>query len=191
MKISVDSKQREVYLAEGALLLEDLLTSDQQEAIFAEIEKADSDSGRDLWRKNEKLRRLPALRNVVNVIAQLLDEKLIRLGFDQYLSGIDGVWADWIRGTLSLRDLGPYRGEICSVLLPLTGGGNALFVRPEWKLELSDWVDVAKPHYLILFTTLKAQYVLNKKDPAAAEMSRLGYINGDRLREEINPIVHK
>ena len=60
-----------------------------------------------------------------------------------------------------------------------------------WKLDLNDWVESAKPHYLIFFTTLNAQYILNKKDPAASEMNRLGYNNGDRLREEINPIVHK
>ncbi|ADI37628.1 putative uncharacterized protein [Waddlia chondrophila 2032/99] len=191
MKISVDLKQREVYLEEGALLLEEILTSDQQEKIFKEIEMVQSTSGRDLWRKNHRLRQLPVLRPVVNVASQLLGENLIRLGYDQYLPHLNGIWMDWVHGKASLRDLGSYRGEVCSVLLPLTGRGDALYVRPEWKLDLAEWVDTAKPHYLVLYSTLKAQYTLNKKDPAAAEMVRLGYNNGDRLREEINPVVHR
>ncbi len=191
MKISVDPKQREVYLEEGALLLEEMLTSDQQEALLSAVESIESATGRDLWRKNGKLMKMAPLRPVVHVASQLLGDKLVRLGYDQYLPKLEGAYAAWIEGTASLRDLGPYWGEICAVLLPLTGKGDALYVRPEWKLKLSDWVDAGKPHYLILYSTLKAQYILNKKDPAAAEMGRLGYNNGDRLREEVNPIVHK
>lgn len=191
MKISVDPKQREVYLESGALLLEEILTSDVQEAILAEADQMKDVLGRDLWRKNATMKKMAGSRPVVSVVSQLLGERLIRLGFDQYLPKIEGEYAEWIKGTVSLRDISSYRGEICAALIPLTGQGNALFVKPEWKLELGEWVNLDAPHYLVLYTTLKAQYVLNKKDPASVEMSKLGYNNGDRLKEEINPVVHK
>ena len=191
MKISVDSKQREVYLEDGALLLEDILSSKDQEIILYTADGLNDPLGRDLWRKNETMKKMAGSRPIVNVVSQLFGQKLIRLGFDQYLPKIEGIYSDWIQGESSLRDISSYRGEVCAVLISLTGQGNALFIKPEWKLELAKWVDVTLPHYLVLYTTLKAQYVLNKRDPASAFMGRLGYVNGDRLNEELNPIVHK
>lgn len=191
MKISVDPKQREVFLEDGALLLEEILTSDIQEKILAEADQMKDPLGRDLWRKSATMKKMAGNRPIVNVVSQLLGEKLIRLGFDQYLPKIDGGYADWIQGTGSLRDISSFRGEMCAVLIPLTGVANALFVKPEWKLELGEWINLDVPHYLVLYTTLKAQYVLNKQDPASADMVRLGYNNGDHLTEEINPVIHK
>lgn len=191
MKISVDQRQIEVYVDSGVLLLEEILNSQQQEIFLMEAEKMNDSLGRDLWRVNESLKTMVRCRPIVNVVSQLLNEKLIRLCYDQYLPKIRSEYREWTDGTASLRSLSSYRGKSCAVLIPLSEQGNALFVNPDWKLELNEWIDVEIPHYLIYYTTLGAHFILNKQDPGSSRMNRLGYLNGDRLKEEINPIVHK
>ncbi len=191
MKISVDQKQKQAYLDNGILLLEEILSPKEQEAFLQEAEKMGDPLGRDLWRKNEKLKIMAGCRPIVNVVAQLLDEKLIRLCYDQYLPEIRDDYEKWIKGAAALRELSSYRGKSCAVLIPLAEQGNALFANPDWKLELSEWIDQKIPHYLIYYSTFKAHFILNKNDPGKRRTSQLGYLNGDRLKEEINPIVHK
>jgi hypothetical protein len=51
---------------------------------------------------------------------------------------------------------------------------------------------MSTPHQrylLIVFANRRAQYVLNANDPHAHALKHKGYVFGDRLREELHPIV--
>ncbi len=191
MRIAVAEKQRDFYIEEGAILFEDVIETAQQESFFQELEKIRNPEGRDLWRQSEKMRELASHRSLTEVAAQLMQEKMLRIGYDQYLDKLEGKYLDLINGGVPLGKIGSLQGHSCGVLLSLTSEGKGIFIRPDRRIEIEEWVDVNAPYYLILFTSLKAQYVLNRDDPHFSLMTRLGYGNGDRLKEEKNPIVYR
>jgi hypothetical protein len=191
MKISVDQKQREVYLRDGALILEGILPPDFQEEVLKEADRVDAGGGRNLWRKSPALQQLDGCRPLVDVAAQLLGVKLVRLGFDHYIPSFAGAYEDWIQGRASLEEVSSIQGNSCGVLISLTGNGDGLFVEPSHSVDLTPWIENDGPYYLILYTSAKSRYVLNRRDPGSSVMARLGYNTGDRLKEGSNPIVHK
>lgn len=191
MRIAVAEKQHDFYAEKGAILFEDVIETAQQESFFQELDKIKNSEGRDLWRKSEKIRNLASHRSFTEIAAQLMKKKMIRIGYDQYLDTLDGKYLELIQGKVPLGKIGCFQGGACGVLLPMISGGKGIFIRSDCRIEIEEWVDIKAPHYLVLYTSLKAQYVLNRNDPHCLLMNRLGYSNGDRLKEEYNPIVYR
>lgn len=188
MKFTVDQTHLTFFAQNGAIAFEELLPEDSVKQLL----NLTQNDTRDQWRKNETIKTLISSRSLVEIASQLSEIKPLRLGYDQTLFKVEkGAYADLFEGKASLNDISCFQGIAIGLLLSLNPevNGKGLFLNPAKKVLVKGMIE--EPFMIITYTILRAQYIINRRDPHSPTMMRLGYTVGDRLDEALNPTVYR
>lgn len=184
------------------------LASGSPEILFRE--------GFDLWRECPELKNLIIFPKLLDIVSELIDKEILRLGFDQFLPawsgsqpswvGNESIYGEFLNETASLKEISCIKGICGGILIPLnetTFSSENIDLFPHQKGQLTVLnaeTPIPWPHlkgdrnqsfYLVAFADKNAIYQLNPKDPHTHVFKRWGYVFNDRLNETLNPIVYR
>lgn len=161
-------------------------------------------AGRDLWRRSSFVKKHLLHKKWARIAAELADAPLVRIGCDQLIPAGYGLE---LNGTLT--EMFCIQGVICGALFTLIGdsreapeaaeftfpspsAGNVVFFKKE---HLMDFASIAKEetgrYLLVVYADAKAVYIHNDLDPLTHALKHYGYGFGDRLRDDLNPILYR
>ena len=155
-------------------------------------------NGRDLWRNHPEIKKQCANRNFASIAAGLVREKSLRLALDQWIP----PGFDW--GTVStLEDIIPVQGIVAGAFIALDAGitdenpsifpfnaGHVLFVKPGTPLPLADLSALRNQSFLlVVYGGSKSVYIHKETDPLTHYLKDYGYVYGDRLSDNLHPIL--
>lgn len=221
MKFAVDSAHRDFFKNNLAIEFQEFFTADQiqhlREQLMSSLkqrlkekgvafDKATSEqlylTGRDLWRSSADLRKFVAQSKLADIAADLLEERQIRLGYDQYVplppshqEKLDSAYHSLLRSELTLNSASCIQGILCGAMIALqdepetkspifpTRAGNVIYFDPAAPLAFSEGCEAL----MIVYTRAKAQYILQPNDPNTHDFKKLGYVFGDSLKDKLNP----
>ena len=200
---------------EGFLTEEDIYNLKQEiESVIAERLQASQEkvlqrppyklfeAGRDLWRNSDEIRKTSCRRTFGEVVFLLTGQKPLRLGYDQFFPAlkssvfpVQDTYSKWLQTPSTLKEVSCVQDVVCGVLLCLTGdttSGNVIFLAPEAPIDFLETLDLREhSYYLIVYTKAKSVYIHNKLDPHFPDLLQWGYNFGDRLKDELNPIIFR
>lgn len=218
MKFTLDSAALEGFNREGIIEVSGLYTADQILAINREIDqflaakgvKTQEEAmgrGRDLFRSNELFKKQLALPSLGQIAYELVATKPLRLAYDQLLVGSMSL-ADNYAKTLFLHKNAHLQERSCiselvlgamlalkasEAQLPFAGvAGHIVFFRPDRPIPFSWLKEIEQARYVLLaFATVHAQYIFNADDPQNHYLKQMGYIYGDKLKDNLHPIFYR
>lgn len=216
MRFAVDSPHREYYHKEGAIefdgIVSDSLLKELQKGVFpasppAPFPKKEEhhiwEQGRDLWRRSAPFKRLTHQKNLAQIAADLNEKKIIRLGFDQFLTETHPFPAEPV---FSLAETSSIQGVVCGLILCLRAPtealtptklfsakeGSGVYFLPSTPLNFKELAERPRGEYLlIVYTEPNAVYIYQEQDPLTHVFKQLGYVYGDKLSDKIHPKVLK
>ncbi len=232
MKFAIESEHRDYFRIHRHIEFEDLLNEQQLVDIVNGVEAAIEArlniplykvsslpphslfmAGRDLWRINDKVRKIATNPNFASLAAQLMEQKQIRLGYDQLFPetrhlfaayAIPDVYSSFLRKKASLNDVSSLNRIVCGLMLCISGAGgeplplfsakrgSGVFIDPELPLDFSQLKERPGHRYLlIVYVPQTTQYIINEKDPNTYALKHLGYGIGDALRDKLNPLLFR
>ncbi len=194
MKFAVDQTHLSYYKLHGMIGFEEVLSEDSVKQLLSAIKIKPTEDGRDVWRQDPLVRSLITSRPLVEIASQLADQKILKLGYDQWIPRPQaGPYAPFFSGKGSLNDFSSFQGIVCGLLLVLDPQSErkGLFLDPMRTFFLKNYLQSDVPLLLVAYTHLKAQYIVNREDPFSPAMMRLGYSPGDRIKEHLNPTVYR
>lgn len=191
MRYTLLPEHREVFHREGLVQFVDLFTKEEIVALQEAIDRRCGEGpaververGFDLWREEELVARLVRRRSLAETAADLFKTVPLRLAFDQLL--LPGVFAD--QAPQTLEQITPIGGVVGAVLIPLEGEsiGYATYLRATTPIC---W-NRREATLLVAYCESRAQYLYNPGAPQAHRLKKMGYVFGDRLREESHPTL--
>lgn len=222
MKFSLEPSQRDFFRKNNALELEALLST-QQVALLQEgvlevsanfFPKNNPDpkdfflKAHDLWRINEKIKKITLNRSLADLAYELISEKPIRLGFDQLLPPLLNSKSDYPSLYIkdSFRKISAVQDLICILILCVSGNGNAprfedgdpfpsqpgngVYLSPDYQINYQHLFSrTNQTFFLIAYSGKYSQYLLIEEDPHRHALKKLGYVFGDTLHDSLNPIL--
>lgn len=194
------SQQTAFFTQNGYIELEGL-NFDPDEIFSIARSAAQNTSGRDMWRKEEVLRRL-LLRKMAPAIFHL-NARPVRLACDQWIPSLPLDKACSVKDLICVQGLvlcaiftasqipAPHRRAAAIGIPPFASNPNSvLFVKPniilDWPLLAKAPVDLYMAVYAL---PNNAVYVHNPKDPATHLLKEFGYEFGDVLTEPHHPVL--
>jgi len=160
--------------------------------------------GRDLFRKNEDIKKFASRKVFAEIGAQLFNEKILRLASDHYFRSEKNTSSDVLSSSLSLQQLNCFQRisggllfnfcqqDLSSALFPFPiKKRSGVFLSPILKLNFSSFF--AHPHssfFLITYGPEKLIYTLSQTDPHTHDLKKLGYVFGDAVQTTTHPIVY-
>lgn len=201
MRTSITSQQASFFTQNGYIELAGI-SFDPEEVFSAARSVPHGAYGRDLWRRDESLRRL-TLRKLAPSISQLVT-KPVRLACDQWMASLPLDKPCRVSEFLSIQGLvlialftanqvtSPLRRRSAVGIPPFAQDpGSVLFVKPnivlDWPLLAKAPVDLYLAAYAL---PNSAVYIHNAKDPATHFLKEFGYEFGDVLTESTHPLIH-
>ncbi|MGZ3632751.1 MAG: hypothetical protein ACXU9U_00450 [Parachlamydiaceae bacterium] len=155
------------------------------------------DKGRDLWRKDDQVKKIVLDKHLAAIASDLTGEKLIRLGYDQFLSSE----CSFEQSDVSLESVSSIQGIVCGAMICLTGciqekrspffptkEGNIVFFSPQILVDFSMF-SPEQEFLLIVYGGKTSIYIHNEKDSNLHAFKKLGYVFGDRLNDQLNPVL--
>jgi hypothetical protein len=207
MKYTIDNAHREFFCSFHWIEFEELLS---QSAVTEINQAIDETLGtheltkaglRDLWRDNARIKQLVCQRRLAEMVADLVEERPLRLAFDQAVL-IEPTSASWIPAGGSLETLSAFRGVVCGLILCLkapkkasapflpTREGNGICVSPAVKLDFRHIDHREAQRYLIIgYGKAVTVFVHQPDDAYAPTLRKMGYNYGDRLVDRLHPVV--
>lgn len=162
--------------------------------------------GRDLWRRDEAVKRVSCFRPLAELCSELSGVRTIRIAYDQLLrTGANDQEAVPLVNT-DLNSISSIQQIDGAVVVRLSPGGDDILgeemswlprrcgsvvaVDPKIVLRFVDLYRAPCVNYLLVtYAGPRAIYVLNPKDSHTHSLKPLGYVFGDRLREETHPTL--
>lgn len=226
MKFAVDSAHRDFYKKNLSIEFEGFFSDDQISKLRENIqkilsqrlaakkeawEKASSEQlymvGRDLWRTDEALRKFVAQSKLVDIAADLIEEQVLRLGYDQYLPPVtehlnkldaDNAYRKLIElQETTLEAASCIQGIYLGIIICLRESspslfpakvGNVTYFDPKAPIDFS----LGNGEYLlIVLVRPNAVYTFQPNDPHTHALKRLGLVFGDALTDKINPTLKR
>lgn len=234
MKFAIAEEHRDFFLINKWIEFEGIFTEDEISLLNKEIrdtlsrrcaiatgklshESIDKlyEEGRDLWRDSPAIKNLTCHRRLGELAFQLMGEKPVRIGYDQYFPPLDlaskhlgGKYTDFLNKRSAIKEISSIQGLVAAMIIALqdeegvrTGEkrnifpsrkGNVAILHPDTKLDWRFLLEgERKSYYLAVFATGKSVYMRNSKDPLSGNLIQLGYASGDRLNDEKNPIIYR
>lgn len=174
--------------------------------------------GRDLWRKDPLIRKLVTDKGLGKIASELLGGKFLRLGYDQLLPNmaqdtsetthISSSFAPLLIKPATLEEISCIQGALCGVCICLRSAesttenqepqnspfskheGNAVFFSAEKSIDFSELKRCPQQEFLLIVYAAKTTlYVPNESDAHQHAFKKLGYVFGDRLNDEQNPVI--
>ena len=160
-------------------------------------------AGRDIWRDDEAIRKIVFRFQLAEVAAELMKERSLRIAYDQLFFPERWKLAD--DEERCLAEVSCFRGLTCALILcvsppssPLLENETLLPTQPgsgvyfDVKMPLSfpecDGKNDAE-YFMVVYAKPLAFYKKQDNDPHTHALKRLGYVFGDKLREELHPSV--
>lgn len=188
-------------------LLQAVLTS--RKAVRGDADKTFI-AGRDLWRNEPKLSKVSLASKFAEVFADLVDQKPIRMGFDQILS-VEGSSDQedrprFFEGELNLFESCSFGGLLGGLVLRLSGKGEELENGGICPMEPGDGVFFyggvpqdfsalfahgSADYLFIFYGGDSVQYIFREKDPHCHYLKQLGYGFGDSMSDRTHPILFR
>jgi hypothetical protein len=170
-------------------------------------------NGRDLWRRAPGVKKVLHGRNLAGIAAELIESKPLRFGYDMLFPSLPssqggGAYANFLQTSPTLAAASSIQGVQCGAMLSLSAPeeqkedlppsslfstipGNAVFFAPDWPLPLNEILHRDGYTYLLLvYTKPNAVYLFQQGDPHVNSLKACGYNFGDRLNDQVNPIVY-
>lgn len=222
MKFAVDSAHRDFFKNNLAIEFQEFFTAAQIQHVREQLmstlrqrlkekgvafDKATAEqlyiSGRDLWRSNADLRKFVTQSKLADIAADLLEERQIRLGYDQYIPLLppqlenlaDSAYQRLLRSEMTLNSASCIQGILCGVMIALQDepetqspifparAGDVVYFDASAPLVYSEGCEAL----MIVYTRAKALYVLQPNDPNTHDFKKHGYVFGDNLKDNLNP----
>jgi hypothetical protein len=232
MKFGLSNKQLDYFNKNQAIEFEGLLSSVTVDLMNQEIAKALSTglkkpiseiekhspftlykAGRDFWRRCPEVKKAITGYQLLNTIATLTDQKLLRLGFDQFIPTITSAYLqepsylalidrqatmaqisslqDIVAGLIICLQDDQEPVEIAPKFFPKSKG-NVVIFHPQAEINFRELLKVKEASYLLVtYTRDDGVFVFNPQDVQGNHWRDLGYNPGDRLKEKLNPIVYR
>ncbi|MBN2479219.1 MAG: hypothetical protein JXA94_03240 [Parachlamydiales bacterium] len=214
MKYLVLDSQINFYKEKGYIEFEEILKEEEILALENEIEillknqLGDLESasfmqrylaGRDLFRKSEFIKKISLRKNLASIAANLNNKKSLRIGYDQ---AIFSIGKNPFEDMVSLDNISAFQGLICAVIIKLDSNeattnsylpskrSNCIFVKNSFGINFEGIFANEQKFFMITYADLKTIYRLNKKDPCVNSLKKFGYVFGDVLKDEYNPIIY-
>lgn len=208
MKFTISNEQRYYFNANGFIEFASVMAVEQIKSLNTSIHSiiqgssshSNYVSGRDMWRKEDTVRRQALKRQYAEIAAELTESPLVRIAFDQYIpphyASIVYQNPSKIEPTVCFKDL------LCILLFRLDPAsdaeegskllmqlGNALFIKPtqdiDWKEDLEEC-----SYYMIGYGNKETKYRLNDHDPCTHELKHMGYSIGSFLQDKLHPPLY-
>jgi hypothetical protein len=149
MKFAIAKEHRVFFQKQGAIEFEGFFLQDQIHSLNSSVDQAlarkagivkervshlSSDQvfaqGRDLWRQQEELRKFISQPRLLEIVADLIEKKPIRLGYDQLLPAQHGTgrpvyeeplkaYPKFLQQTITLENMSCIQGVLCGLLIAL------------------------------------------------------------------------
>lgn len=230
MKFAVAREHREFFEKNQVIEFEELIQEEQ----LKELKKAIQDAvksrfhgkrgiqlspeqlymaGRDLWRVSPVVKSIITHRRLAEIAAELSDQRILRLGYDQLLPGLSGQsqqsheesYAKLLLEPHRLTEISCVQGIACGLILCLQApessadseglplqSGSGVFVSPQALIDFPALSRLDGALYLlIVYTQATAVYVPCKADPHVHDLKEIGYVFGDKLLDKRNPIIFR
>lgn len=182
MKFAISQEQREFFRKNGWISFVDLLDIKElvslNEGIAVALipvkRKTLFEVGRDLWRKEEKVKKVVVSKRLLELAFELIQKKPLRLAFDQW------VPAD-------CKELNEFSGisPLLGVFFISLVDGSGSFYLPSTPLPSFE----NGPYFMIAYCDKYSQYLYEERDPQVHFPKSLGYVFGDMLKDRLHPIV--
>lgn len=216
MKFAILGEHRKHFDQNKMIAFEELLTEEQLQelsgamhyALAKRLKIAESSviyqppeqlcrMGRDLWRSHDPVAKVTKNRQFAKLMGDLIDAKVIRLGYDQLLPSAQ----TFLKGEVTLQSISCIQGVVGGLMLCLTGegegdgvfsgrAGSGVFFAPDCPIDFSYMQrHPEESYFMIVYSDQKAVYVVNREDPLGHQLMNQGYSSGDRLSDSLNPIL--
>lgn len=159
----------------------------------------------NVWRNSEAFEKIVKNKNISELASFLLDQKVLRLGYDQIIcdpfhlkefktldcfSSINRMVGGWI---ICIKGDAPDENRTNQQLITFpTIQGNGVLLKANTPIDFSI-LDERKDHcyLLIAYSSQRATYQPNPKDPFPNYLKELGYRQGEHLNDKMNPILFR
>ncbi len=223
MRFAVDKNHRDFFQKEGIIEFEGIFTPEQVAALNQGVDQVLSVrcpkersyeklfmAGRDLWRDNEELRKFVIHGRLTDTVAELVEQRPLRLAYDQLFPAcparvVDNVYTQFLKQQGSLADVSCIEGILCGVMIPLGQGqeneieegnifssqlGNAIFFQGTKSISFEQMLKHTGQRFLLVaYASTGAIYRHQERDPHTQALKRLGYRFGERLSDKFHLIV--
>lgn len=185
MKFSVSLDQRNYLNNHGFVPFFNILNESERVLLKGSIPKETSfTKGRDLWRTSPAIKQIVFSKRLIDLVFSLTQKKPIRLGFDQYIPEKGDLKKVFGEELLQNRSsINPLKG----LFLIDLNSGDGYFVLPSCPLFNESLED--HPYFLIGYGDQHSQYLYEERDPQLHFLKSLGYVFGDKLNDELHPIL--
>lgn len=235
MKFAIISEHREFFQKEHTIEFEGLFTAVQLSQLVSSIDESLADqlivsgdelpqlspgklfmAGHDLWRSSPQIKKLVAQKQLAEIAAELIEQKTLRLGYDQlfpefrgriYKTAVSDAYHQLLNTQLTLAGISSIEGVQCGLMICLKGDGTApadhgtvfskipgsgVFFHPDAPLDFHHIQQHPLHSYLlIVYARNNATYKLNEIDPHTYSLKHLGVTFGEKLSDKFNPIVYR
>lgn len=173
------------------------------------------EKGRDLWRKSDLVKKIALDKQFAKMASELTGEKFIRLGYDQFLSPesltvttrktLNPKQALLTGSELTLESVSSIKGVLCGLLIclnsspqevttslfPMTAG-NIVYFSFQTKIDFTELFKREGQEFILLvYVGKKSIYIHNEGDPNLHAFKELGYVFGDKLSDQLNPVLYR
>lgn len=211
MRYAILKEHIHFFLRQGYVEFEDFLSQEQIALLRKEIRQAlhkrnpagPRETERDLWRDHVPLQQQICHPNFVKIGSEILQTRRMRLAWDQFFPLIPPLknsedLPEAVAAPSCLEEISSVREILGAWILPLEDNpseepsffpkkaGDALFVAANTPIPLEER---KQPLYVIAFCGVHANYRTIAKDPHSYHLKRLGYVEGERLKDSLHPIL--
>lgn len=181
MKFAISQDQRELYRKEGSISFADLLDPKELASLNEGIKavlipskrKSPFEQGRDLWRKDENVKKIVQSKRLIDLAFELIQKKPLRLAFDQLIPE-------------NSEELNEYSciNNLLGMFFICLEDGSGSFYLPSTPLPSFE-----DRFFMIAYCDKYSQYLFEERDPQVHFLKSLGYVFGDRLNDRLHPIL--
>lgn len=184
MKFAISQEQRDFFRKNGWISFVDLIDQKELASLNEGIEaalklkpvrgKSLLSQGRDLWRKEERVKKVVQSRRLVEFAFEWIQKKPLRLAFDQWIP----------ENSKELNEHSAINQLLGIFFIRLTDGSGAFYLP---STPLPDFEE--GPFFMIAYCDKYSQYLYEERDPQVHFLKSLGYVFGDRLSDRLHPIL--
>lgn len=164
MQFAITRDHRHIFKEQGFITFDDLLKEEEIALVLHHYQKG----ARDSWRHNEKLKNLIFKRAYIRLVADLLHADNLRLAYTEYTDKVAPLEEtssfQTLKGALILNE-------------------QATVINTSTPFECEEGLVIA-------FCDRITVYVRNDNDPFTHDLKKMGYVFGDRLRDDTHPLLH-
>lgn len=234
MKQAIDSSHREFFQKNAFVEFENLLSEKQLDQMTQGILEACKkrlhiyksaippatlfQEGRDLWRSSSNLQKIVTKKQLAEIAAELLEQRSLRLGFDQYLPSLpidrfvqnekcSDSYTTFLSKELTLNHVSCIQGTLCGLAICLKAPenppdhslsifsphrGSGIYFKADLPIDFKVLAgqDLRGADYLLItYAHPSSVYVFQPEDPQTHYLKKLDFVFGDKLSDKTHPTL--